>query len=114
MNINYEWKITGLKIAPLLEGLTDVVTEINFNYIGTDTDSGESYTFLGAVPTPQPNLESFTPFNELTEEEVIAWAQANHPTALMNEKIEKAILKKIIPTNIPADLPWNTSLSLDS
>jgi hypothetical protein len=108
MNITYEWKITGLKMAPSLDGLTDVVTGINFNYTGTDADSGESHTFPGAVPTSMPDSGSFTPFNELTEAEVITWAQANHPTAHMNEQIEKAILEKITPTNVQADLPWGT------
>ena len=48
MNITYVWAITGMKMAPSLDGLTDVVTNVQFNYTGTDSDSGFSSTFNGA------------------------------------------------------------------
>ena len=48
MAISYEWKITALKKAPSLDGLSDVITHINFDYIGTDDDNKVSSTFGGA------------------------------------------------------------------
>lgn len=108
MNITYTWSITGLKKAPSLDGLTDVVTGIRFNYTGVDSDSGESHTFPGAVPVGAPDSGSFTPFDSLTEADIISWAQANHPTDHMNERIEAAISKKITPTDVDADLPWSS------
>lgn len=106
MNITYEWKITALKKAPSLDGLSDVITHIRFDYTGTDADSGESHTFSGACPVGAPDAESFTALESLTEADVIAWAQANHPTNHMNEVIEKAISNKVTPTNVDADMPW--------
>lgn len=107
MNVTYNWKITGLKKAPSLNGLTDVITGIRFDYTGTDEDSGESHTFAGAVPVGAPNSKSFTPIATLTEEEVINWAKANHPTAHMNEVIGKAIINKLTPANEDVtELDW--------
>lgn len=31
MNINYDWKITALKKAPTLDGLSNVITNIKFD-----------------------------------------------------------------------------------
>ena len=107
MAVNYVWKITAMKKAPSLDGLSDVITHINFQYTGTDADSGESASFVGACPVSAPNSESFTAFDDLTEDEVIEWAKANHPVNRMNDVIEKAINQKIKPKNIKALLPWN-------
>ena len=99
MNITYDWKITALKKAPSLDGLSNVITHIRFDYTGTDQDSGESHTFHGACPVGAPNASQFAPINTLTEQDVIGWAKANHPTDHMNEVIEKAISDKLTPKN---------------
>jgi len=107
MEITYEWKITALKKAPSLNGLSDVITHIRFDYTGTDAESGKSHTFHGACPVGAPNADSFTPITEITEENVIERAKANHPTAHMNEVIEREIIKKITPTSEEVtELEW--------
>lgn len=109
MNITYDWKITALKKAPSLDGLSDVITHIRFDYTGTDEDSGESHTFHGACPVGPPSSGSFTALTSLTENKVIEWAKANHPTDHMNEVIEKAISDKITPKNEDVtELDWLT------
>lgn len=110
MNITYTWSITALKKAPLLDGLFDVITNIRFNYTGTDADSGESHTFHGACNIPAPDPDNFSAIDTLTEAQVIEWAQANHATHLMDEVIEKAISDKITPKNVDViDLDWLTT-----
>jgi hypothetical protein len=93
MNITYEWKITAMKKAPSLDGLSDVITHIRFDYTGTDADSGESHTFSGACPVGAPSFDAFTALADLTE-------------ADMNEVIEKAISDKVTPKNVDAEMPW--------
>jgi hypothetical protein len=104
--ITYEWKITALKKAPTLDGLSDVITGINFRYTGT-TEDGISDFFSGACPVGAPTSESFTPIAELTEAEVIEWAKANHPVSHMQEVIIKAINNKITPMSENVkDVDW--------
>ena len=100
MNMSYEWAITAMKKAPTLDGLSNVITHINFEYKGTDADSGESAVFNGACPIGAPDSENFTAIGDLTEADVVAWAQANHPTEHMNQVIQNEISKKITPTNV--------------
>ena len=107
MEITYAWKITALKKAPSLNGLSDVITHIRFDYTGTDAESGESHTFHGACPVGAPNSDSFTPITEITEANVIEWAKANHPTDHMNDVITREINKKLVPTNEEVtELDW--------
>lgn len=107
MEITYAWKITALKKAPSLNGLSDVITHIRFDYTGTDAESGESHTFHGACPVGAPNPDNFSAITALTEADVIEWAKANHPTGHMNEVIEREISKKITPTSEEVtELDW--------
>lgn len=107
MNLTYSWKITALKKAPSLDGLSNVITHIRFDYTGTDTDSGESHTFHGACPVGAPDAENFTAIETLTEADIIEWAKANHPTDHMDEVIERHINEKLTPTQEEVtELEW--------
>lgn len=107
MNITYDWKITALKKAPTLDGLSNVITHIKFNYTGTDEASGESHTFHGACPVGPPSADNFASIETLTEDVVIEWAKANHPVDHMNTVIEKGIKAKVVPTNEDVtELDW--------
>ena len=107
MNITYDWKITALKKAPTLDGLSNVITHIRFDYTGTDSESGESHTFSGACPVGAPSAENFSAIETLTEAIIIEWAQANHPTDHMNEVILKGIKGKVTPTQEDVtELDW--------
>lgn len=107
MNITYDWRITALKKAPTLDGLSNVITHIRFDYTGTDSESGESHTFSGACPVGAPSAENFAAIETLTEATIIEWAQANHPTDHMNEVILKGIQNKVTPTQEDVtELDW--------
>ena len=101
MNMSYEWAITALKKAPTLDGLSNVITHVNFNYTGTDADSGHSFVFYGACPLVAPQEgDEFIALADLTEAKIIEWAQAAHPVDHMNSVIEEEINRKITPTNV--------------
>ena len=101
MNMSYEWAITAMKKAPTLDGLSNVITHVNFNYTGTDADSGHSFVFYGACPLTAPQEgDEFIEIGDLTEAKVIEWAQAAHPTDHMNSVIEEEINRIITPTNV--------------
>ena len=105
MAITYTWKITAMKKAPSLDGLSDVITHVNFEYKGVD-ENGNEGVFYGACPLPGPDKDDFIELSKATEADVIEMAKANHPVDHMNEVIEKQIADKITPKNEEVDLPW--------
>ena len=105
MAITYTWKITAMKKAPSLDGLSDVITHVNFEYKGVDEDGNEG-VFNGACPLPGPDKDNFIELSKATEADVIEMAKANHPVEHMNDVIEKQIAEKITPKNESVDLPW--------
>ena len=106
MNITYTWAITAMEMAPSLDGLTDVVTNVKFKYTGTDSDSGFDGVFDGAIPVGTPDPSSFVPLADLTEDEVIAWVQSIYPMDHPNEMVLEQIQNKITPVNETAPMPW--------
>jgi hypothetical protein len=113
MAITYTWAITGVTKAQSDFGYEDVITHIRFDYTGTsdEVDSdGNPYTgvFSGAVPTlpPPEEAELFTSFSDLTEEDVIGWAQQLHPVEHMNAMIEKQIEEKKKSLESLDTFPW--------
>ena len=105
MAITYTWKITAMKKAPSMDGLSDVITGLNFDYTGKKGDL--EGTFYGACPVGAPDSENFTALADLKEADVIEWAKANHPVEHMNEVIEKQIADQETPKNVEVGtLPW--------
>jgi hypothetical protein len=101
MAITYTWKITALKKAPTMDGLSDVITGINFDYTGTKGSgaSKKEATFHGACPISAPDAGSFKSIDKITEAEVIEWAKANHPVGHMQEVISKDLSNQETPVN---------------
>lgn len=110
MNIIYTWAISSMKMAPALDGLSDVITNVKFKYTGTDSDSGFSAEFMGAIPIGQPESGSFIPLADLTENEVIEWVKSIYNLDHPNSVILKQINEKIQPTNQEVHLPWEPPL----
>jgi len=106
MELTYTWEITAMKMAPSLDGLTDVVTNVQFKYIGTDSISGFSGTFNGAIPIGAPNPIGFVPLADLTQDEVIVWVQSVYQMDHPNDVVNKEIENQISPTNTEAPMPW--------
>lgn len=115
MAITYTWSIRGILKAPSLNGLNDVITSIMFNYTGVSDEvdaEGNPYThtFNGQVPASPPpeDVSEFIDFSELTEEQVISWAQDRHPVENMNSVIERAIEEKKSPKeSVEENFPWS-------
>ncbi len=107
MNVTYSYKITSMLMAPSLDSLTDVVTVVKFDYIGTDSDSGYSGTFKGSIPVGAPDPSSFVPLQDLTEDEVIQWVVATYPSWDHPQVVvAKEINNQITPKNEEAQMPW--------
>jgi len=94
MALNYNWKVTQLK-KTTQSGASDVIINVRWILEGTDTESGESGKFHGATPFEYVS-GSFTPYEELTEEEVLGWVQ-NYVSGSggYQEHIDERIWKEI-------------------
>ena len=106
-DITYTWIITAMSIFPEADGYTDVVVTATSSLVGTNGTQGAS---IGNIQTTfsAPSGE-FTPYNELTEDEVIGWVvDTLGPAGVAQyESIIEQEINVPAPVPVPAPLPWS-------
>ena len=106
------WIIERLLVKPTEGSYTDVVITADWRCNGTETtgtgDDAKTYsgTCYGSCSFAPPS-GSFTPYNELTEQQVLDWCFANgvDKTAI-EANVTAQIQNQINPPVVVLPLPW--------
>jgi len=110
--MNISWIIERLLVKPTEGTLTDVVITADWRCNGTETtgsgDTEKSYsgTCYGSASFAPPS-ENFTPYPDLTQDQVLGWCYANgvDKTAI-EANVSLQIENQINPPVIAPPLPW--------
>jgi len=102
--ITLSWIIERLLVKPTEGSLTDVVITADWRCNGTDeTYSGTCY---GSCSFQPPSGE-FTPYEDLTQEQVLNWCYANGvDQAAIEANVTQQINDQIDPPVVTLPLPW--------
>lgn len=106
--MNIEWRIDAVECYPEKDGERNVVFTVHWRVNGSDGDL--SSTSYGSVPlqSPEPGTP-FTPFKDLTKEQVVGWVQAalgEEKVADIEAGVAKGIENQRKPPVITPPLPW--------
>ncbi len=98
------WIIERLLVKPTEGSLTDVVITADWRCNGTDeTYSGTCYGSCSFAPPSG----SFTPYPDLTQEQVLGWCYANGvDQAAIEANVTQQINDQINPPVVTLPLPW--------
>ena len=109
MAVTNVWNVTQMDCYPEAEGEQDVVFTVHWTLTGTeDTYTGYVYGSVGVTLDPQ---EPFTPYNDLTLEQVVGWVQAalgEEGVASAEGNVADQIANQINPQVVTPPLPWVT------
>jgi hypothetical protein len=103
--ITISWIIERLLVKPTEGSLTDVVITADWRCNGSqDNYSGTCY---GSASFQPPSGSGFTPYDQLTEQQVLDWCYANgvDKTAI-EANVTAQIENQINPPIIAPPLPW--------
>jgi hypothetical protein len=102
--ITYTWTVSQLDCYPQLDSHNDVVFTVHWRCSGTDgTHTGTVYS-TASVPAP---TDSFTPYADLTQEQVVGWIWANGVDKDSAEAaVQAQIDNQINPPVTSPKLPW--------
>lgn len=98
------WSVTKLEVTTY-EGLSDVVISVGWSV--TDTQQSITETFTG-VTLVEPPGDNFTPYNQLTEAQVLEWVFKKVSKAGTEAIVTQRIQDKISPAVDPP-LPWDNT-----
>ena len=113
MAISYNWTINTLECYPTASGETDVVFTAHWQFHATEEVDGTVYseTCIGTQPLAYASGSPFTPFNELTLEQVTGWvtdAMGEERVDAMKASLAQQIANKINPPVVTLPSPWVT------
>ena len=114
--ITINWIIERLLVKPTEGSLTDVMITADWRCNGTETtgtgDDEKTYsgTCFGSASF-QPPTENFTPYPDLTQDQVLGWCYANgvDQTAI-EANVTQQINDQINPPVIAPPLPWGDAV----
>jgi hypothetical protein len=100
--MSYNWTINSLQVMNSPEPQTVVMS--NFTIAKDGQQVNYSVNLLPANP------DDFTPFDQITQEQALAWTQSAlgpDRVAAMENEVDMLIAQAAVPTPQPAPLPWN-------
>lgn len=101
---NFSWKIQQLDCAPQQDSLTNVVITAHWRCTGTNDEFNG--TVYSTCSFQQPG-DQFTPYDQLTEEQVLNWCWSSGVDKVATEQsIEAQIQQQINPPVVHPPLPW--------
>ena len=104
--ITYDWNISQLDCIPDVQGKIDYVVTAHWQCNGTDgTYSGSVYSTTGFAVEEG---EAFTPYNQLTKEQVLGWIWSNPANKVSTEAaVVQQIENQMNPPIVSPALPWS-------
>lgn len=108
MPITNTWTVVQMDCYPELDGETDVVFTVHWTLTGTEkTLSGSVY---GSVGVTIDEGATFTPYEDLTEAQVIGWVQdalGEEQVAAYEANVAQQIADQANPPVVTPPLPWS-------
>lgn len=107
MSIINTWSVVQMDCYPEVDGDIDVVFTVHWTLTGVDGD------YIGSVYGSQPIMlnrdSSFTPYADLTQDQVIGWVQdamGAEQVAVYEANVARQIADQINPPVVKPPLPW--------
>lgn len=101
---NFNWQIVSMPAYPQSEGETDVVFQVNWSC--TATDGAFSAVSAGSVPVTYTAGTPFTPYDQLTQEQVWGWIDPSIDRPAIEANLQAMIDEQKNPPVITPPLPW--------
>ena len=109
--ITFNWVISQMDCKPKEDSLTDVVVTVHWRRNATNLiDDKEYYSDIyGSYSCGLPSGEDFTPYEDLTFDQVCGWLDAGLPVDEYDLNLTAQIEQQINPPIIVLPLPWATT-----
>jgi hypothetical protein len=108
MALTYNWVVSSMEEYPTTGSLTDVVFNVHWRRNATETVEDKQYfaDTYGVHSIPAPSPEDFTPYEDLTFEQVCGWLEAGIDVEALDASLAVKIENQINPPVVSLPLPW--------
>ena len=103
--INYNWIISALDCKVKEENLNDVVYTVHWRYTAQNENEINAEMY-GAQAIGAPSEDEFTPFDEITKEQVIGWLETSLDVTAMQAQLATQIDLLVNPISVTLPPPF--------
>jgi hypothetical protein len=100
----YTWKIIDMPCYTSAQGQTDVVFEVNWQCIAQENHNLASS--IGSVDVNYVSGESFTAYEDLTEDQVWGWINPSIDKTSVEADLQTTLNAQASPSKETKPLPW--------
>lgn len=107
MEVQYFWSIDEIKAYPAYAGNSNVICTVIWKLVGTHGNYNTQ--IQGSIDLPTEYLDPFTPYDQLTEEQVLKWVKDTMGPDQVTQYENGALvnLERIVnPPVVTLPLPW--------
>jgi len=101
----YTWFIASLDCKINEDNLQDVVYNVNWRYSAINEEGVMALTYGGLLVSP-PSAEDFTPYDQLTKEQIIGWLEAGLNVPAITADLDNQINLIVNPVDVTPPLPF--------
>ena len=109
MSATITWVIEWMQTTPTTSNPPEVVLTAGWRCNGAQSENGTDYngSVYGTCSFTQPDDGNFTPYADLTQEQVLGWCWANGVNQAATEAaVQQQIDNQINPPVVTPPLPW--------
>ena len=100
----YKFHINAVDVHTQVGDLEKVVYNVHWSYIGED-ENGNVATQIGVQHVPYVDPDNFTPFNQLTQSDIIAWIEPELNVAEFQSNLDAQLAELAAPTKVTLQVP---------
>jgi Tfp pilus tip-associated adhesin PilY1 len=106
--MNLTWKILKLNCLPNVNGVQNIITEVQFELSGVETINNIAYTASSeGVAVLEPyDVNNFTEFNNITKEQLVSWIESTVHYRVAHRQIVSEIEHQQKPQTIELEPPF--------
>lgn len=107
-----DWVISAMECKVHEEDMTDVVIIVHWRYQARELHEEKEYfaETYGATSVGMPDPETFTPFDQLTKEQVVGWLEEELDVDQMNASLQENINLQINPVTVTLPPAWQQNV----
>lgn len=104
------WVISAMECRVHEDNMDDVVIIVHWRFQANEIHDEKDYfaETYGATSVGMPDPENFTPYDQLTEEQVVGWLEAELDVPAMTASLQENIDLQINPVVVTLPPAWNT------
>ena len=100
----YHFKINAVDAHVSQDGLENVVYNVHWSYFGED-ENGNVASQIGVQHVPYVDPDNFTPFDQLTQADIIAWIEPELNVEEFQSNLDVQLAELAAPTKVTLQVP---------